>query len=791
MSEEKDLSLRRRGGGSSPAVQPTLEESREWVIACFRKHQLKKVSADLDEILGPGPRSKTCLRRDLLDLNPAGHRQSLHEQVFPTPRVIHEDLLEVPRLKVRLEAGAGMGKTTHFKRYQEVLLQGPAHPVYPLPVYFNLSALEEGSGFAHFFDSVFKEILATVLEEREALGGLELDEAVLRRTIESLFRSSRILFLLDGLDEMELKDRFQTYCEVFINDNAFLSNFIFLASRHFDFGPLATDSLVRRGEDAGFQVSFAPLDEKQQKAYLGDAAAHRPLAALGRCYPELFNTPILLNMIRRIHEANGLEDFLGKGGLYRAFFDGLCQEGGETAALKRLMEVSLEQLTAGRSARFDTLETGFDKEDGKEPFLQKAAGLPKGAVLQETARRWQYRHPAFQEYLAARRLAEDSAWRDIVRAHCRDEKWQETLIFLAGMVPVEELYEILLEEGALFLCGRALTEAEGLSEKVRLLVKHLLKYQCRESEPAFAPFRKVRIEDVLAAIGGKEALRARIRPWLVREKRDSRVLFAVLELLGAMHGLNLHDLVDRLDFEPLRKLPELAGFFAESSDAAQVNLPVIKRYGEMVTISAGKFIYQDEKHEDDQINLMEYAIMKFPVTNALYREFDPNHKPLFPKYSSRADQPVTGINYYEAVVFSLWFGKRLPVEKEWEKAARGTDGRDYPWGEAMGYQNGFANTCDFMIGQTTAVLDFEQGISPYGCFDMAGNVWEWCIQPHAAKHTTGRVVRGGSWLNYLVHSKCFYRNTFDPDERCLNVGFRCVAGPRFTEIEDDMEDDED
>ena len=109
---------------------------------------------------------------------------------------------------------------------------------------------------------------------------------------------------------MELKDRFQTYCEVFINDNAFLSNFIFLASRHFDFGPLATDSLVRRGEDAGFQVSFAPLDEKQQKAYLGDAAAHRPLAALGRCYPELFNTPILLNMIRRIHEAHGLEDFL-------------------------------------------------------------------------------------------------------------------------------------------------------------------------------------------------------------------------------------------------------------------------------------------------------------------------------------------------------------------------------------------------------------------------------------------------------------------------------------------------
>jgi serine/threonine-protein kinase len=781
MSEGNDLPLRRRGGESLPAVQPTLEESIEWVIACYRKHQLKKVSAELDEVLGPGPRSKSCLQRDLLDRNPVDHRQSLLEQVFPTPRVIHEDLLEAQLLKVRFEAGAGMGKTTHLKRYQEVLLHGPAHPVYPLPVYFNLAGLEEGSGFGHFFDTVFQEMLDTVLEEREALEGLELDEGVLRRTIESLFHSSRILFLLDGLDEMELKDRFQVYCEVFINDNTFLSNFVFLAGRHFDFGPLATDSVIKRGEDGGFQVSFATLEEKQVKAYLGGAALHRPLMTVGRGYPELFSTPILLDLIRRVHRAGGLEAVAGKGDLYRAYFESrfAAEEGG--AVLERLMEVALEQLISGRSARFDTLETGF--ENAEEPFLKGAR-----EILQMTPRRWQYRHPSFQEYLAACRLAERPDWRDLVHAHCRDPKWSESLIFLAGMVPVEELYEILLEEGALFLCGRALPEATSLSEKVRLLVKHLLKYQCRESEPAFAPFRKVRLEDVITATG-RDALLARIRPWLVREKRDSRVLFAAIELLGALYGLNLHDLVDELDFEPLRKIPELAAFFAESSDPARVNLSVVRRYGEMVTIPAGKFIYQDEKHPDDQINLKEYAIMKFPVTNALYREFDPNHQPLFPRYSSRGDQPVTGVNFYEALVFSLWLGRRLPVEKEWEKAARGADGRDYPWGEAMGYQNGFANTCDFMAGQTTPVLEFEQGISPYGCFDMAGNVWEWCIQPHASKHTTQRVVRGGSWLNYLVHAKCVYRNTFDPEERSLNVGLRCVAGPRFTEIEDD-EDDE-
>ena len=82
---------------------------------------------------------------------------------------------------------------------------------------------------------------------------------------------------------------------------------------------------------------------------------------------------------------------------------------------------------------------------------------------------------------------------------------------------------------------------------------------------------------------------------------------------------------------------------------------------------------------DDKINLEEFSIMKFPVTNALYMQFDPQHKTRYPLYSWEEDQPVIGINYYVAVIFSLWLGLRLPTEKEWEKAARGTDGRIYPW----------------------------------------------------------------------------------------------------------------
>jgi serine/threonine-protein kinase len=87
------------------------------------------------------------------------------------------------------------------------------------------------------------------------------------------------------------------------------------------------------------------------------------------------------------------------------------------------------------------------------------------------------------------------------------------------------------------------------------------------------------------------------------------------------------------------------------------------------------------------------------------------------------------------------------------------------------------------------VEEFEQGVSPYGCFDMSGNVWEWCVQLYSSKHTTQRIVRGGSWLNYLIHSKCKFRNSFEPSERHPTVGFRCVSGPRITEIEDDEEED--
>jgi formylglycine-generating enzyme required for sulfatase activity len=386
-------------------------------------------------------------------------------------------------------------------------------------------------------------------------------------------------------------------------------------------------------------------------------------------------------------------------------------------------------------------------------------------------------------------LARDAEWETILREHGRDDSWQNLFQFFAGTTSIapDTLIDILLDEGALFLAGNVLAEVETVSENRRLVVGQLLKYQCPEAQPQFLKNRLVRLAAVLDQ-NDHDTLRTLVCNLLKREKRDSRILYGVLELLLALHKVDWKEVIDSQNFEAVLALPDLQAFLNERNDSETVNTAVIKKWTEMVTVPAGKFIYQDEKDEEDQIEMGEFSIMKYLTTNELYQQFDPRFQHRYAKYSWSKDQPVVGINYYEATVFALWLGLRLPTETEWEKTSRGTDGRDYPWGEAMGYQTGFCNTADFVVGHTNVVTDFEEGISPYGCFDMAGNAWEWCVQLYSSQFTTQKIVRGGSWLNYMVNAKCHFRNSFDPAERHPGVSVRCTTLPL---VEVEKEDDED
>jgi formylglycine-generating enzyme required for sulfatase activity len=231
---------------------------------------------------------------------------------------------------------------------------------------------------------------------------------------------------------------------------------------------------------------------------------------------------------------------------------------------------------------------------------------------------------------------------------------------------------------------------------------------------------------------------------------------------------------------------------------------------DMVLVPAGEFLMGSDPEKDQRaydaeqpqhrIYLPDYHIARTPVTNAQYAAFVEATGAKAPKHwvegrppAGKEDYPVAYVSWRDAMAYCRWLGEkkgqsfRLPSEAEWEKAARGTGGGIYPWGDE--WEPGRCNSKKSGPDDSTLVDAHPDGASPFGVLDMAGNVWEWTLslyRPYPYDPKDGRearrgggerVLRGGAYYSTARRVRCAYRDHGNADDWRGSYGFRVVLTP--------------
>ena len=225
---------------------------------------------------------------------------------------------------------------------------------------------------------------------------------------------------------------------------------------------------------------------------------------------------------------------------------------------------------------------------------------------------------------------------------------------------------------------------------------------------------------------------------------------------------------------------------------------------EMILIPAGKYLRGSNHRLPDEgpeyeVEVKAFKIDKYEVTNLQYKQFIDATKRKSPAHfrnrtypEGKIDHPVVFVSWFDANAYCEWAGKRLPTDIEWEKAARGTDGRDYPWGDDFDVNkvNSPVRWKSLnMEGDTMPVGAIEAGKSPYGLYDMSGNVWEWTDSwysqypgnawPSENYGELYKTLKGGSWWDCSfyqcgVSAPVFNRSYFKQNVKNSSFGFRCA-----------------
>ncbi|RME04811.1 MAG: hypothetical protein D6805_01705 [Planctomycetota bacterium] len=282
-------------------------------------------------------------------------------------------------------------------------------------------------------------------------------------------------------------------------------------------------------------------------------------------------------------------------------------------------------------------------------------------------------------------------------------------------------------------------------------------------------------------------------------------IFFIVMGTGLLVAVEYHKRHHKKDHHSLHR-PQPSAVTVEDQESSEQNRIPFEKISEreyksdmdeafLCLVEGGEFILGYRKgsmfwRPESRQKLPQYLMDKMAVTYAQYQRFllaNPEWRKGRKKAVEFADanylkdwngidypehkgkHPVVYVSWFAARAYAKWAKRRLPTELEWEKAARGTDGRIYPWGNEPPTKQ--RANYGFLQGGTTPVDAYQAFASPYGCLNMVGNVWQWCADDFDGNL---KVIRGGSWRNLASNLRVFYRLGEDPRVCDMHIGFRCA-----------------
>jgi formylglycine-generating enzyme required for sulfatase activity/predicted MPP superfamily phosphohydrolase/energy-coupling factor transporter ATP-binding protein EcfA2 len=718
-----------------------------------------------------------------------GFEETEDDKEQKEPRFIDIERLLERKSCILVRGSAGMGKTTLIKHLAYTITRdrAPASLCGHLPVVVFLKDLwpiyeKEKLPASTTADVTFTKLLEVYLQKRVNT----LDMAV----VESYLSRDRVLFLLDGLDEVPEHFR-GTLVELAASFRLKYKHNRFLVTGR----PHGIDGMVKKhfGE---FLQDIEPLDDEKVNDFIykwfhvvSGQAEGLAKATAGEMMGDIKNNehvkvftqnPLLLTAVCILYLDNKrLPD--QRAELYRRIVDNLLYRrfhhlDPEKSAriddyLKHLafhmQENNLKTIAVGEAK--SELKKIFRHNETSESLAEYNRRIntlfeeiePRCGLLKRRGEGdLEFFHLTFQEFLAARHMLYTET---DFKKFLENPWWEETLLLYISLVNQE------------------------WKDKANQIVKDILTYSHKDQK----------IQQRLWLLGSK-GLRD-----IQAYKRDTGAAALAIEELSNIIGTDA-SLEQRFE----------AGDILGTLGDPRINILKPK----MVHVKAGEFTRGGDKDDDEkpigQIYLDEFMIGKYPVTNMEFTAFIEdggyNNQDLWTSEGwhwlkdkkivepdnwhdrkwNGPNFPVVGVSWYEAAAYAEWLSQKtgeiyiLPTEAQWEKAARGTKGLIYPWGSE--FDKNLCNSLEGGLYRTSPVGIFLEGESPYGCLDMAGNVWEWCRDwyekdyyrkcpvknPEGPNTGSLRVLRGGSWGNYAWNCRAAYRGCILPAGRGASIGFR-------------------